>query len=91
MQTKLCKDEQIVICKKAIDVFGAATQQVVAMEECGELIQAISKSIRGKEHNVEEEIADVEIMLQQLKMIFDRDKVEKIKQQKLYRLKGLVM
>lgn len=88
---RISEDEEILICNKAIDTFGPAIQQVVAMEECGELIQAISKSIRGKEHNIEEEIADVEIMIQQLKMIFDKDKVEKIKQQKLYRLKGLVM
>ncbi|MGL4107241.1 hypothetical protein [Clostridium sp. LP20] len=55
-----------------------------------ELTQAISKSIRGKEHNVEEEIADVEIMLQQLKIVYDHGKVEKIKQSKLKRLKDLV-
>lgn len=91
MQTKICKDEEIVLCTKAIENFGPATQQVVAMEECGELIQAISKSIRGAEHNVEEEIADVEIMIEQLKLMFDRKKVEAIKQQKLYRLKGMVL
>jgi len=60
---KIKNDEAIVICKKAIDTFGGAIQQVVAMEEMGELIQAISKSIRCKSNNVEEEIADVEIML----------------------------
>ncbi len=44
----------------------------MAMEEMSELIQALSKSIRGKENvdNIAEEIADVEIMLMQLKFIF---------------------
>lgn len=88
--SEIKNDEAVVICKKAIDTFGPAIQQVVAMEEMGELIQAISKSLRCKEHNVEEEIADVEIMLLQLKLIFKNEKVEEIKQAKLSRLKELV-
>ena len=55
------------VFEKAINTFGETPQKIVAMEEMGELIQAISKDLRGKEHNVEEEIADVEIMLQQMK------------------------
>lgn len=90
MLEKIKNDESIVICKKAVETFGAAIQQVVAMEEMGELIQAISKSIRCKTNNVEEEIADVEIMLMQLRLIFNNEKVEEIKQAKLKRLKELV-
>ena len=87
---KIEHEKEIIICKKAIDNFGAAIQQVVAMEEMGELIQAISKSIRCKEHNVEEEIAGVEIMCTQLRLIFNNQKVDEIKQAKLERLKGVV-
>jgi NTP pyrophosphatase (non-canonical NTP hydrolase) len=87
---KIEHEKEVIICKKAIDTFGAAIQQVVAMEECGELIQAISKSIRCKEHNVEEEIADVEIMCSQLRLIFNSKKVDEIKQFKLTRLKERV-
>ena len=87
---KITKDQETVICKRAIDTFGAAIQQVVAMEECSELIQAISKSIRCKTHNVEEEIADVEIMCKQLRIIYDSSKVDEIKQNKLKRLEGVV-
>lgn len=87
---KLNKDTEVVICKKAINTFGQAMQKVVAMEECGELTQAISKSIRGKEHNVEEEIADVEIMCTQLRLMYNNSKIDEIKQAKLERLKGVV-
>lgn len=90
MLDKIENDEAVVICKKAIDTWGPAIQQVVAMEEMGELIQAISKSIRCKTNNVEEEIADVEIMLMQLRLIFNSQKVDEIKQAKLNRLKELV-
>ena len=83
-------DEEIVVCKKAIDTFGAAHQQLKAVEEMGELIQAISKALIGKEHNVEEEIADVEIMLTQLKIMYDLKKIEEWKEFKINRLKGVV-
>lgn len=90
MLDKIENDEATIICKKAINNWGVAIQQVVAMEEMGELIQAISKAVRGKQNNVEEEIADVEIMLMQLRLIFNNQKVEEIKQAKLKRLKELV-
>ena len=83
-------DEEIVVCKKAIDTFGVAEQQLKAVEEMGELIQAISKALIGKEHNVEEEIADVEIMLTQLKIMYDLKKIEEWKEFKINRLKGVV-
>lgn len=59
---------------------------IVAMEECSELIQAISKYLRGRETNLEEEIADVEIMLEQLKIMCNESQVEVIKESKLNRL-----
>ena len=83
-------DEEIVVCKKAIDTFGVAEQQLKAVEEMGELIQAIAKALIGKEHNVEEEIADVEIMLTQLKIMYDLKKIEEWKEFKINRLKGVV-
>ena len=83
-------DEEIVVCKKAVDTFGVANQQIKAVEEMGELIQAISKALIGKEHNVEEEIADVEIMLTQLKIMYDLKKIEKWKEFKINRLKRVV-
>lgn len=77
--------EDRIICK-AITTFGADNQKRIAQEELAELIQAISKEMRGRPHNVEEEIADVEIMLEQLKRIYDKEKVRKWKENKLKRL-----
>ena len=74
-------------CKKAIDCYGDAKQASVAIEEMAELTVEILHSFRGREANVPEEIADVEIMLQQLKMIYNCSKeVEEIKDEKLFRL-----
>lgn len=72
---------------KAIARYGAEVQEGVAQEECAELIQAISKKHRGKPHNIAEEIADVEIMLEQLKIINDcENEVKEIRKQKTKRL-----
>ena len=88
---KITKKEELLICNRAINIFGQGIQKIVALEEMGELTQAISKSIRDENHNVEEEIADVEIMLTQLRLIYNSDKVEKIKQEKLYKLREIVL
>ena len=77
----------IEILKKAINLFGAENQENMCIEECAELIQAINKKHRGLKHNIPEEIADVEIMLEQLKIInCCRADVERIKQKKMQRL-----
>lgn len=71
----------------AIKLFGERAQEEVAMEECAELIQAITHKHRGRDHNIAEEIADVEIMLEQLKIINNcHDEVAKIHKEKINRL-----
>ena len=61
----------------AFERFGQPHQLLVAFEEMAELTKAISKAIRysreGHKNAITEEIADVEIMLEQVKMIFDID------------------
>ena len=83
------------IYKQAIDKFGVVAQMGMAQEECAELIVAISKDIRYASietaNCLHEEIADVEIMLEQLKIIFDcHDIIDAVKEKKLDRLKGLI-
>lgn len=79
------------VFKMAIGVFGAIAQEQVAIEECSELIQAICHKHRGREHNIAEEIADVEIMLEQLKIINAcADEVKLIRETKVERLAGRV-
>ena len=73
-----------------IKTYGEKAQHVVVMEECAELIKAISKYLRTEDiddiENLIEEIADVEIMLEQLKFIHNIDgSVKVIKDKKLKR------
>ena len=75
------------IYEKAISFFGEEQQENICIEECAELIQAINKKHRGKPHNIPEEIADVEITLEQIKLINRCSfEVERIKSEKLKRL-----
>lgn len=61
------------VLQKAIDKYGAAAQSVVAMEELAELQKEISKSYRGENNKEQltEELADVYIMLMQLRIMHD--------------------
>lgn len=73
--------------------YGEDKQIVVAMEECSELIKELSKHLRGKENliNISEEIADVEIMLDQLKFHLGiADMVTTFTETKLIRLQDRV-
>ena len=67
-----------------IDYYGETNQKTKAIEEMAELIKAICKN---DIENIEEEIADVSIMLSQLQIIygFSNDKIEKIKKEKINR------
>lgn len=75
----------------AINHYGSAAQTAKAVEELAELQQALCKYLCGVSYdmgNIIEEIADVEIMLQQIRMIFNIDEkaVENIKYYKISRL-----
>ena len=63
-------DKEIIV--KSIQHYGQDNQSTVCMEECAELIQAISKAKRGKieKNNMEEEIADVLICIEMLKLMY---------------------
>lgn len=59
---------EIAICK-----YGSRAQIMMAFEEMAELMKELCKNKRGRENRSEiaEEIADVTIMLEQLRLIFD--------------------
>ena len=70
--------EYAAIFDENIKAHGTDFEVGIAMEECAELIQAISKVKRygfvGKyKENLLEEIADVDIVLTELTMMFDVD------------------
>ena len=61
------------VVQRSIEHYGKDVQSTVCMEECAELIQAISKEKRGnsdKDH-LAEEIADVIICIEILKQIYN--------------------
>lgn len=61
------------IYRRALEVWGADLQTVVAIEEMAELQKELCKNRRGKENRaaIAEEIADVKIMLDQMAMLYD--------------------
>ena len=76
------------ICYTALEYYGVHSQIVKCMEECGELIQALAKNMCGENiENVVEELADVEIMLMQMRAVFGRQDAHRMMAQKLARLK----
>ncbi len=78
------------IYKKAILTYGHTAQANVAIEEMSELIKCICKDLRGMGviDKIAEEIADVEIMLGQLRIIYsiDEERIDEHKRLKLERL-----
>jgi len=76
--------------QEAINTFGAYAQLLVAAEECSELSASILHYIRFSEPEykvkVEEEIADVILMINQLFLLFDKDSINYFKTEKIKRL-----
>lgn len=60
------------IISKSIEYYGEEIQSTVCMEECSELIQAISKMKRSEadKENLTEEIADVLVCIETLKQLY---------------------
>lgn len=83
-------DEEL-LCRAAVDVFGVKAQMQQAMEECGELIVAISHYQRNPSqdnyYKLLDEIADVGIMVAQLGYIVGMDQVGARREYKLERLR----
>lgn len=74
---------------EAVRTYGKQSQLIMAMEEMAELTKELSKNIRGAKNTsaISEEMADVEIMLEQLKIIFgNRSEVDRVRCEKLDRL-----
>jgi len=76
------------LMKQAIHKWGRESQLDMVVEECAELIKAIQKYRRNNETNpIVEESVDVELMLEQLKIIFPEPELRaNIRTEKLARL-----
>ena len=82
------------ILRKAIDTYGTEAQMMQCIEEMAELIQAINKYFRANTNeevakayiSVIEEISDVQIMLEQMRIVFGDKAVDEQITAKLGRL-----
>jgi len=76
------------ICKEALDTFGLDKQVDMCIEECAELQNALMKFRRGRAtlEDVRTEIADVQIMCDQMSIAFGEKETLVEKCEKLERL-----
>ena len=76
------------VYQRAVDVFGIQPQLDQAQEECAELIVDINHLRRGRLmlEELVEEVADVSIMVEQLRLIVGPEKVANIIAEKLGKL-----
>lgn len=83
------------ILRQAIDTYGVSNQLMQTAEECAELIQAINKYFRAVKnqqdiqkaiHDMAGEVADVSVMLEQMKMMIGYKAVEEMADRKVERL-----
>jgi len=85
-------EEKTEILLEAINVYGLSNQLLVLSEECSEVIKEIMKIKRwhktsDKWQSLIEEIADLDVVLDQFKLIYIDDILE-AKDKKMERLKG---
>ena len=61
------------ILGRAVSFYGSEIQRVVAIEELSELQKELCKSLRGQtdRQHIAEEIADVQIMLEQMMILYE--------------------
>ena len=87
---KIGHDERKAVYEKAVETWGAEAQVWMVLEEMSELQKELYKLRRGKRDldALADEIADVTIMLEQLRLIFRlNDQVCEHMDQKILRLK----
>lgn len=83
------KEQERAVLTEAVSTHGADAQEWVFVGEVGELLDAIADQKRGRatRDNIAEEIADVEIMLEQMKIIYKIEgTVNHWRQRKIMRL-----
>lgn len=89
-------EEQRAVLSLAIDIYDVDNQIYQAIEEMSELIKALlklrrvdpddKKEIVKRTWDIEEETADVAIMIAQLEMIFDAGRIQSVVNKKIKRL-----
>lgn len=90
--------QELKILRLVIAKFGIDYQLAIVQEECAELIQAISKlkragnsdhpgrTAKAAMNNLYEEVADVQIMLDQIRIMYPSHAYDTIRTQKIARI-----
>jgi NTP pyrophosphatase (non-canonical NTP hydrolase) len=77
---KIMKPEQKILYECALKHYGDENQKIKTMEECGELIQSLSKDLTGEcidRDKVLGELADVQIMIYQMGLLYGLENFER--------------
>ena len=82
-------EEEYEVYSQALNKWGAESQTMILFEEMAELQNAICKYIRKRNniYDVATEIADVQIMAEQMSILFGKEIVDSEKERKFERLK----
>ena len=88
------RNDEALICKAAVSLLGEEALLRMSIEECSELTAKICRFLRRQyrhelisKADLAEEVADVQIMMDQLREIVGQESVSKWKEYKLDRLK----
>lgn len=83
------EQEERTVCVLAVEKFGPESQINMAVEECAELIDALCKFRRERVGTLDviTEIADVQIMCEQLAYMFGEQTVKDERKRKIERLR----
>ncbi len=86
METK----ENLEIFDKALSTYGIDKQKWMLVEECGELLNALAKHIRGRGsfEELNTELADVSIMVEQIARFYGWEEFLEERVRKIKRLKN---
>jgi len=78
------------VLRRALVEWGEDLQIDIAIEELSELTTELARRQRGREKpsSIQEEIADVQLCLDQLKMMYGQTQVAEQQREKLERLEG---
>lgn len=84
------KINEIDVCRQAINKHGISRQLAKAAEEFSEAAAAISRFLAGEGEYTEiiGEVADVEVMCVQMRMIYGADAIDQARAEKVARLHG---
>ena len=88
--TQVVKINELDVCRRVINQHGISRQLAKAAEEFSEAAAAISRFLAGEGECAEivGEVADVEVMCVQMRLIYGADAIDQVRAEKIARLHG---